>query len=200
MKQTTVEWLQEAFEHSILTQEQVRQTIGLFEQAKDMEKEQIVNAFTAHNSALRSQQAAEEYYNETYNRKFTSVVEYVKAMFELYDWRLTKQCTVDWSDLDEIFESAKALEEELLEKEYDRGYNEAWETTTTDEDIPAEELDLIIDPPSGWKYGFPKPIPKDRQKDVKVWLVENGYPQEEIDAYGESLSCRYWEAPKGKLY
>ena len=40
----------------------------------------------------------------------------------------------------------------------------------------------IIDPPSGWKYGFPKPIPEDRKKDSMVWLVEQGYPQSEIDA------------------
>jgi len=39
----------------------------------------------------------------------------------------------------------------------------------------------IIDPPSGWKYGFPKPIPKDRIKDSLVWLVEQGYPQSLID-------------------
>jgi hypothetical protein len=53
----------------------------------------------------------------------------------------------------------------------------------------------IIDPPSGWKYGFPKPIPKDRIKDQDVWLVEQGYPQEEIDALGEYFYCRYWEQP-----
>ena len=51
----------------------------------------------------------------------------------------------------------------------------------------------IIDPPSGWKYGFPKPIPEDRKKDSMVWLVEQGYPQEEIDSLGEYFFCRYWE-------
>ena len=50
----------------------------------------------------------------------------------------------------------------------------------------------IIDPPSGWKYGFPKPIPNDI-KDVIPWLVENGYPQKEIDNLGEHFYCRYWE-------
>lgn len=50
----------------------------------------------------------------------------------------------------------------------------------------------IIDPPSGWKYGFPKPIPND-VKDVEKWLVENGYPQQEIDRLGEYFYCRYWE-------
>ena len=54
---------------------------------------------------------------------------------------------------------------------------------------------LIIDPPSGWKYGFPKPIPEDRLKDQDVWLVEQGYPQAEIDALGEYFYCRYWEEP-----
>ena len=54
---------------------------------------------------------------------------------------------------------------------------------------------LIIDPPSGWKYGFPKPIPEDRRQDSLVWLVENGYPQSEIDALGEHFYCRYWEEP-----
>jgi hypothetical protein len=53
----------------------------------------------------------------------------------------------------------------------------------------------IIDPPSGWKYGFPKPIPEDRRKDSLVWLVEQGYPQSEIDALGEHFYCRYWEQP-----
>jgi hypothetical protein len=51
----------------------------------------------------------------------------------------------------------------------------------------------IIDPPSGWKYGFPKPIPEDRRYDSLTWLVENGYPQHLIDELGEHFYCRYWE-------
>lgn len=53
----------------------------------------------------------------------------------------------------------------------------------------------IIDPPSGWRYGFPKPIPEERRKDTAVWLVEQGYPQKLIDEYGEFFMCRYWEEP-----
>ena len=52
---------------------------------------------------------------------------------------------------------------------------------------------LIIDPPVGWKYGFPKPIPEDRRQDSLVWLVEQGYPQSLIDELGEHFFCRYWE-------
>lgn len=53
----------------------------------------------------------------------------------------------------------------------------------------------MIDPPSGWKYGFPKPIPDDVTDTIK-WLVEQGgYPQELIDELGEYFYCRYWEQP-----
>lgn len=54
----------------------------------------------------------------------------------------------------------------------------------------------VIDPPSGWKYGFPKPIPSDVQ-DVEQWLVDNGYPQEEINKLGKYFYCRYWESLDG---
>lgn len=49
----------------------------------------------------------------------------------------------------------------------------------------------IIDPPSGWRYGFPKPIPED-VKDIKTWLIDNGYPEKEIENMGESLTYRIW--------
>ena len=47
---------------------------------------------------------------------------------------------------------------------------------------------IMIDPPSGWKYGFPKVLPEDRDMNTfntKKWLVENGYPQREIDSCGD---------------
>lgn len=54
----------------------------------------------------------------------------------------------------------------------------------------------LIDPPSGWKYGFPKPIPTD-VVDVKQWLVDNGYPKTEIDKYGDWFYCKYHFIPDG---
>jgi len=48
-----------------------------------------------------------------------------------------------------------------------------------------------IDPPSGWKYGFPKELPKGTVN-VLEWLVENGYPQAEIDRMGENFYCGHW--------
>ena len=49
----------------------------------------------------------------------------------------------------------------------------------------------MIDPPSGWLYGFPKELPED-VKDTSAWLVENGYPQKEIDKLGEHFYCSHW--------
>ena len=57
---------------------------------------------------------------------------------------------------------------------------------------------MMIDPPSGWKYGFPKPIPKDVEN-YKEWLVANGYPQSEIDACGDHFYCREWEEDAADL-
>ena len=57
----------------------------------------------------------------------------------------------------------------------------------------------IIDPPKGWLYGFPKPIP-DEIKDIQKWLIEQGYPKEEIDSFGEHFYCRYWDEPKEGTY
>jgi hypothetical protein len=49
----------------------------------------------------------------------------------------------------------------------------------------------MIDPPSGWKYGFPKELPSGIEN-VLSWLVENGYPQAEIDRLGEHFYCSHW--------
>ncbi len=51
----------------------------------------------------------------------------------------------------------------------------------------------VVDPPEGWLYGFPKPMPsialyKDRVK----WFLAQGYPQELIDQ-GMLQYCRYWD-------
>lgn len=54
---------------------------------------------------------------------------------------------------------------------------------------------LMIDPPEGWRYGFPKMIPKEHQNRTLEWLVEQGYPQKMIDSMGDHFYCRYWNEP-----
>jgi hypothetical protein len=54
---------------------------------------------------------------------------------------------------------------------------------------------LMVDPPCGWRYGFPKPMPAENRlfESAIPWLLENGYPQSEIDACGDHFYVRYWE-------
>ena len=53
-------------------------------------------------------------------------------------------------------------------------------------------MTLMVDPPSGWKYGFPKAKPDDAT-DTIAWLLSEGYPQSEIDKLGSSFYIRGWE-------
>jgi hypothetical protein len=50
-----------------------------------------------------------------------------------------------------------------------------------------------IDPPSGWKYGFPKILPTPRPENLKEWLIQIGYPKELIESYGEHFYTRSWQ-------
>jgi hypothetical protein len=48
----------------------------------------------------------------------------------------------------------------------------------------------MIDPPLGWRYGFPKQLPDD-VKDLRRWLLDQGYPESDVDF--AVAHCRYWE-------
>ena len=55
---------------------------------------------------------------------------------------------------------------------------------------------LMIDPPEGWKYGFPKPVHEEYHTlgddfDLKRWLIDERYPQKDIDL--ALKYSRYWE-------
>ena len=54
---------------------------------------------------------------------------------------------------------------------------------------------LMCDPPEGWRYGFPKSIPYEVEQNqgTRNWLIENGYPQSEIDKLGDYFFVRFWE-------
>lgn len=50
---------------------------------------------------------------------------------------------------------------------------------------------LFVDPPSGWKYGFPKIFNGKGIPDNK-WFINNGYPQDLINK-GMLQYCRMCE-------
>ena len=43
-----------------------------------------------------------------------------------------------------------------------------------------------VDPPSGWRYGFPKVWDREQNPDIKQWLLDNGVPDRDIE-----FSCNY---------
>lgn len=40
---------------------------------------------------------------------------------------------------------------------------------------------IMVDPPSGWMYGFPLPYDAKKDGDLGEFFAKNGYPKEEID-------------------
>jgi hypothetical protein len=55
----------------------------------------------------------------------------------------------------------------------------------------------MIDPPSGWLYGFPKEMPE-QVDNVIEWLIANGYPKKLIEDFGDSFYCRHWYQEDGE--
>ena len=48
----------------------------------------------------------------------------------------------------------------------------------------------IIDPPSGWRYGFPKEYTRKENETLEEWLLKEGYPEWLIP---QALKySRYW--------
>ena len=41
-------------------------------------------------------------------------------------------------------------------------------------------MKMMFDPPSGWKYGFPKEVPEN-PTDFRQWLIDEGYPEKDVD-------------------
>ena len=40
---------------------------------------------------------------------------------------------------------------------------------------------MFIDPPSGWRYGFPKAYDKEKDGNMDDFLRHHGYPEEDIN-------------------
>ena len=51
---------------------------------------------------------------------------------------------------------------------------------------------ILIDPPSGWMYGFPKVLPEGTEN-VTEWLISEGYPKELVDQFKGSVPFRVLE-------
>jgi hypothetical protein len=64
-------------------------------------------------------------------------------------------------------------------------------------DIPSVEvlkevLMTIYDPPSGWRYGFPRPYLPEPGESLEDTLRRDRYPEKEIEA-GMAKWVRFWK-------
>jgi hypothetical protein len=77
MKQTAVDWLQQALEDTILTHEQIMQTVGLFEQAKEMEQEQMIDWYAT--GQADTVNMYEQHLNKTFNTGSGELINEIKS-------------------------------------------------------------------------------------------------------------------------
>jgi len=113
MKQTAVEWLQQALEDTILTHEQIMQTTGLFEQAKDIDAERAYDIYEKwfwdnlpSKSSSEGKLSQKEFYNRYFKMKQTAV-EWLRDLYE-------NQPAYDEFILDEKWEKALEMEKEQI--------------------------------------------------------------------------------------
>lgn len=50
----------------------------------------------------------------------------------------------------------------------------------------------IYDPPSGWRYGFPRQYKPRTSETLEQTLLRDGYPQQELD-WGAAKYVRFWD-------
>ena len=58
---------------------------------------------------------------------------------------------------------------------------------------------LWVDPPEGWKFGFPAIYDPATDGQLSEWIISKGYPVKLIQEYGDVWAVRCWSAeePKG---
>jgi hypothetical protein len=52
---------------------------------------------------------------------------------------------------------------------------------------------IMVIPPNGELYGFPKPFNLNSALNFDTWLSEQGYPLSEIEKHRDYLPCQVWE-------
>jgi hypothetical protein len=59
------------------------------------------------------------------------------------------------------------------------------------QEIQREHM-MWVDPPEGWKFGFPAIYDPNTDGQMSEWIVRKGYPLLTIKEYGDSWAVRCW--------
>lgn len=62
------------------------------------------------------------------------------------------------------------------------------------DDLSIKSNKIWVDPPEGWKYGFPAIYDPDTDGQLSEWIVRKGYPLLTIKEYGDAWAVRCWPA------
>ena len=60
------------------------------------------------------------------------------------------------------------------------------------DDLSIKSNMIWVDPPEGWKYGFPAIYDPETDGQLSDWVVRKGYPLLTIKEYGDSWAVRCW--------
>lgn len=104
-------------------------------------------------------------------------VELLKECFDDQQKKIDSLDKIAKKAVDYIADYGSSLIVGELEEELDKVHNDHRKKAT------------IIDPPSGWKYGFPKVMPDN--VNLREWLLGQGYPKKDIEL--AMKYSRYWE-------
>ena len=55
-----------------------------------------------------------------------------------------------------------------------------------------KEMQIWVDPPEGWRYGFPAIYDPEKDGQMSEWIVRKGYPLLTIKEYGDAWAVRCW--------
>lgn len=87
-----------------------------------------------------------------------------------------------------IKECCTIISDECMNNDAVRHLQRRFELTTD------KKAKVYIDPPSGWKYGFPLIYCADVDGDMSDWLLSKGYPKKDLNFALKYL--RMWEVPE----
>jgi hypothetical protein len=62
------------------------------------------------------------------------------------------------------------------------------------DDLSIKSNKIWVDPPEGWKFGFPAIYDPDADGQMSDWIISKGYPIQIIKEYGEQWMVRCWPA------
>ena len=78
------------------------------------------------------------------------------------------------------------------EQKHDNLVNIVTNLSIKSEDLSMQSNMMWVDPPEGWKYGFPAIYDPVNDGKMRDWIVRKGYPLLTIKEYGESWAVRTW--------